>query len=284
MRYKLIALDVDGTVLNDKKEITPVTEEAIHDALRKGVEVIFCTGRSYAGMRKLLKSFPDMHYLAGESGGLIYDLKEKKPLKQVTFPLETAKMIKETAEGEYLMPCVFSNGEGLVNKTDVTHMADFYMGHMQELYEEEAILFDHVLETVVTEKRPAEKINLYCSSLEQREKMLHILKEKRIDAELVYSEITSLEISPKGLNKALALRSICEILGITLEETVMVGDADNDFAALKVAGLAIAMGNGNPNVKAVCDVQVDDNNHDGCAQAIRIALGEEVMENEIYSS
>ncbi|MCQ2508631.1 MAG: Cof-type HAD-IIB family hydrolase [Dorea sp.] len=277
MKYKLIALDMDGTVLNDKKEITPATAQAIHDALSKGVEVVFCTGRSYAGMRLILENFPDMHYLSGESGGLIYDLKEKKVLRQTTFPNEVAMAVRDAAKGENLMPCVFSNGEGYVNKKDVTHMADFYMGQYQGLYQAVATLFDDVLETVTSELLPAEKINLYCSSTELREKMYHMLKERNLPAELVYSEITSLEISPKGLSKAQALRALCEILDITLDEIVMVGDADNDLAALKIAGLPIAMGNANENVSAVAKIKVADNNHDGCAQAIRIALGEETL-------
>lgn len=275
MSYKLIALDMDGTVLNDKKQITEKTEAAIHDALKKGVEVVFCTGRSLAGMRDILKAFPDMHYLSGESGGLIYDLKEKRPVRQVTFPAEVVRAIRDAAKGEDLMPCVFSNGEGLVNKKDVTRMDVYYMGQYQEMYERVATLFDDVLDTMVEENRPAEKINLYCSSVELRERMYETLKAQNLEAELVYSEITSLETSPKGLSKAQALRSLCEIMDITLEEVVMVGDADNDLAALKVAGLPIAMGNANEHVKEVSRIQVADNNHDGCAQAIRIALEEE---------
>lgn len=275
MDYKLIALDMDGTVLNDKKEITPATAQAIHDALKKGVEVIFCTGRSYAGMRKILKEFPDMHYLSGESGGLLYDLKNKKPASQITFSEELKKTIWEVAKDEYLMPCVFSDGEKRVNKKDVTHMADFFMGQYQGLYEEAGTFYDDILETIVKEHLPVEKLNLYCSSLEQRDRLYKALQERGVEAELVYSEITSLEITSKGLSKAMAIIKMSELLGISLEETVMVGDANNDIPALEVSGLPIAMGNANESVKAIAKVQVADNNHDGCAQAIRIALGEE---------
>ena len=68
--YRAAALDMDGTALNDRKELAPETRAAIHDALSAGKEVIFCTGRSYAEMEDTLREFPDMHYLCGESGGL----------------------------------------------------------------------------------------------------------------------------------------------------------------------------------------------------------------------
>ena len=77
---RLIALDMDGTVLTDEKQIDEQTSRAIHDALAEGIEVIFCTGRSYMEMKDILADFPDMHYLCGESGGLIFDSVSEKVL------------------------------------------------------------------------------------------------------------------------------------------------------------------------------------------------------------
>ena len=79
-KYQLIALDMDGTVLNDRKEIDAETRSAIHEALTAGVEVVFCTGRSFSEMRDILKEFPDMHYLCGESGALVLDLQKGETL------------------------------------------------------------------------------------------------------------------------------------------------------------------------------------------------------------
>ena len=79
-KYSLIALDVDGTALNDDKYLLPGTVRAVNDALESGVEVIFCSGRSPAEMREYFASFPKMRYFVGECGGLIYDLKNEKPL------------------------------------------------------------------------------------------------------------------------------------------------------------------------------------------------------------
>ena len=90
----------------------------------------------------------------------------------------------------------------------------------------------------------------------------------RFDLQLSDAETTSLEISPPGVTKALGLQFLCDYLDIPIEETVAVGDADNDLDVLKAAGLSVAMGNANDRVKQLCDVQVADNDHDGIAEVI----------------
>ena len=89
-----------------------------------------------------------------------------------------------------------------------------------------------------------------------------------IDIVLANAESTSLEVSPKGVSKALGLKTLCEHLNITLDEVIVVGDADNDIEALKVAGLSVAMGNAKQHIKDMCDVIVSDNDHDGCVDVI----------------
>lgn len=105
---------------------------------------------------------------------------------------------------------------------------------------------------------------------------MEMLEKMQVPVTMVCSEISSLECSPVGLNKAVGLRTLCQELGITMDELIMVGDADNDVAALEAAGLGIAMANANEQAKKASQVQVADNNHSGCAEAIeQYLLGEE---------
>ena len=85
---------------------------------------------------------------------------------------------------------------------------------------------------------------------------------------LALAESTSLECSAKGIDKGVGLKKLCEHLGLPLEQTIAVGDADNDTMALKTAGLSIAMGNATEPIKALADVIVADCDHNGCAEAI----------------
>ena len=83
------------------------------------------------------------------------------------------------------------------------------------------------------------------------------------------AETTSLEISAKGTDKGKGLEKLCEFLNIPLSQTIVVGDADNDIEAMKKAGLAVAMENANERVKALADVIVSDNDHDGCREVLQ---------------
>ena len=278
--YRLIALDMDGTVLNDAKQIDEATQNAIHQALKKGVEVVFCTGRSLSEMQDILQEFPDMHYLCGESGAFVYDVSGKKILHQDRIPLEAAKELRRASVRKDIMPCVFSDGICYANEKQIFQMERYQMGQYQSAYEKICEGTGDVLKWMTEEDRPMEKINFYHTSTEERAETRGYLEGKGLHAqlELVDSETSSLECSPKGVSKASGLKYLCEELGIRMEETAMVGDADNDIAALKAAGLAIAMGNANERVKAVSDLEVADNNHQGCAQAICYAAGLSVTE------
>ncbi|WP_455953841.1 HAD hydrolase family protein [Blautia sp.] len=91
-----------------------------------------------------------------------------------------------------------------------------------------------------------------------------------LDVELADAETTSLEISTKGIHKEIGLSRLCEYLHIPLSQTIVVGDADNDAAALQAAGLPVAMANAKDRIKALADViTMQDNDHDGCAEVIQ---------------
>lgn len=98
--------------------------------------------------------------------------------------------------------------------------------------------------------------------------MKETIESMGLSVSAVYSEIASLELTAAGVNKGTGLVKLCEHLGISVDETIAVGDADNDIAILKTAGLAVAMGNAEEYVKALADVVVADCDHDGCAEAI----------------
>ncbi len=272
--YQCIALDMDGTVLNDEKQIGARTCEAIHRALAEGKEVVFCTGRSHAEMRETLKEFPEMHWLLGESGGLVYDLQKRKPMYVADIPRNVTEALQEVCRGRDMMPNIFSGGEYYMNLEHADKLAKYQMGQYQETIPPVCKLVEDVFETILFGRRNVEKINLYHTSIEEREITRNKVQKMDLAAEFVDSETSSLECSPLGVSKGSGLRHLAQLMGITTEQIIMVGDANNDIEGLKEAGLAVAMGNANDQVIAVSDVQVADNNHDGVAEAIdRFLLG-----------
>lgn len=285
----MIALDMDGTVLNKEKKIDTRTAAAIHRALAAGKEVVFCTGRSLAEMEEILKDYPDMNYLCGASGGLLYDLKKQEPIKLFSISSEGIQGLKELVDGRDIMIHAMSEGKCLVNQAQLPKMEHYQMGIYQEMFRQVCNTVEDVFKTLENTGCNVEKLNLFHTSVEEREISRKYAEEKGLPLTMVDSEIASLEFSPKGLSKAVGLQALCEKLAIPMEEVIMVGDADNDIEALKAAGLAVAMGNANERVKAVSQVQVADNDHCGCAEAIerfffhRKDLGELTCESEDIS-
>lgn len=270
--YRIIALDLDGTVLNDEKKIDERTQAAIHKALAAGKEVVFCSGRSYDEMADILADYPDMNYLCGESGALVYDLKGRKSVSVVSVSREAIAAVKKVVEGRDVMLHLISEGRALVNRAQLSRMAHYQMGIYQEMFYRVATAVEDVFQTVEEENCSVEKINLFHTSVEERRKSFELLKQMGVPVTMVFSEIASLECSPLGLSKAVGLRTLCGELGVTMEQVIMVGDADNDLEAMEAVGLAVAMGNANDHVRAVSQVQVADNNHSGCAEAIETYL------------
>lgn len=276
--YDLIAMDMDGTVLNSRKEITKEVAQSIHRVLKCGKEAVFCTGRAHAEMGSFLDAFPDMHYLIAESGAYVYDLQAHTLLFHAVIPHEDLVKIFEVVGDRDIMPAVFSDGRYVANEDQIDRLAHYQMAPYAKSTGEIADTVKNLQDEVLVNHIPVEKLNLYHTSPGDRERTMKMLKERGVGVALVYSEVSSLECSPPGIDKGTALEKLSHSVGLAPERIIMVGDADNDLAALRFAGMAVAMGNANSNVQRACGMIVADNDHDGCAQAIRELMLQETSE------
>lgn len=264
--YKLMALDMDGTLLDSDKRIRQSAIDALAKAHKTGCEIIFSTGRAIAELTEYLADVPFVHYGVCESGALLYDFQKQTIIDQVAFPPEIIDAVIAAVAYEKPMVQMMSRGMPHVSAEDITHMADFHMGIYQTMFERVATTRSDIMQTMREHKTEIEKINLFHRSPASRERTYQRLEHLPVD--LVYAEETSLELSPLGVTKGDGLSRLCAYLQIDLKEAVAVGDADNDLDVLKRAGLAIAMGNANDRVKSLCDAVVADNDHEGIAEAV----------------
>ena len=134
------------------------------------------------------------------------------------------------------------------------------------LYEKVAKKVQSMAEEAKRQKTIA-KINIYFRSAEDRLAGYGLLKE--LPLTFAFAEGASLEITAGGVTKADGLGILCRHLGIPMEETLGIGDADNDRAVLEAVGFAVAMGNAEPKIRAVCDAVTADNDHNGVGIAVR---------------
>lgn len=272
MDYQLLATDMDGTLLNEKKEISTENEKAINHALEMGKNVIFSTGRSLSETQPYFAAFPKMRYLLCESGALLYDMRQHKILnREIIQPSVTEKILEYTVGRDVFLQ-IMLEGKSIFQEGILSQLEHYQNDHLREVFRDTGTFCPDVIAYCREYGWQAEKICIYHASPEQRDITLQHLRHLPIT--MAFSEKTSLEITPAGVNKGTALKKLCEQLDIDIQQVIAVGDAPNDYAILKIAGLAVAMGNAVDSVRQICQTVVADNEHHGVKEAIeRYLLG-----------
>lgn len=265
--YKLIALDMDGTLLTSNKQISEITQQALALARKSGKICALATGRCLSELKPYKRELTNVQYGICESGSLIYDFYNKKIIsKSGIISSDIALKIIDAVSDEDVMIQVMCDGISKVNEHQIPLMKNYQMGQYESLYRETSEKVKDIIEYIKNEKSGFEKINIYHTSAQSREKTFKKLSE--LPLQIAFAQDTSLEISPKNISKATGLKELCSFLNVQLKETIAVGDADNDLPILDVAGLAVAVGNANNAVKNKCELVVSDNDHNGCSEVI----------------
>ena len=271
-KYKLLALDMDGTLLNSNKKISDETARWLTRLSETGVKIALCTGRNIAEIREYDEQLIGVRYAILNSGTILYDTHDfARPIYTITLDeryVRQALELTRKANGMFHLHTITGS---VVDPSDIPRMAEYAMGVYQPMFANvclhttdfDSYIKDHSYEIL--------KVCMYHRKPEDRVVSRSILEKENV--QLVYSEKTALEVSPKGTTKELGLRRLCEYLHISPEETVAVGDAENDLEVLGFAGLSVAMGNAKPEVKEICDLVVADNDHDGIVDVIHRVFG-----------
>lgn len=275
MNYQLLALDMDGTVLNTNKEITPKTAAAIRKALTEGHEVLFCTGRNLVEMRKELALFPEMRYAICCSGAVVKDLKTGENLSMTTLDYDLAKRVIQAAAGMDVNIVYFIGDDLYADRTVRGRMDHYNCQCFHNLYETCAIWMEDPASMMERLPDQIRKINLFFHDPVEYRRMGELLDEMGVNHP---SGIPlNYEISPADVSKGKGIEVLCQHLGLSMEQAIGCGDEGNDLAMIQMAGLGVAMGNASEPIKAAADVIVADCDHDGVAQAIEQYLGKPVL-------
>lgn len=270
MAYRLIALDLDGTLLNSRKEIETETLQAVREACAAGAIVVFNTGRAVPELEEEIRLLPEVRYAVFASGAGIYDIRKRKFLGLQAIPRDHADQILAVAKTRDLMPQIVLPEQDVIQQSHLDELERFHMGVYRPMYEQAMTCVPEIYGFADSCREPILKINLYHADPPERVCTREQLAD--VPVEKVYAEVSSLECSARGVNKGQGLEQLCSLLRIPLSECVAVGDAENDLVMIRAAGLGVAMGNATPQVRAAADRIVPDCDHGGCAEAIRLAL------------
>lgn len=265
--YRMAAFDMDGTLLNDEKRITPATIAAIKKAAAAGKVLTMNTGRCLLELTEYIDLLPEVRYVNCLSGALVVDTWTGETIHSAEVPQETVLQLMDLTEDEDVMLHLLSRAS--YARTDhILRMDEYQMGVYQPMFLRLCTRLEDVREHYCKEPFAVSKVNFYHRSVADREVTRRRIVEAGIPVTLADAEIASLECSPLGVDKGTGLSALAAHLGFTMEDVIVVGDADNDREGLLAAGLPVAMGNATPEIKAICKATVADCNHDGCAEVI----------------
>ncbi len=263
MKYKLIALDVDDTLLNSKNELTERTLSALRRAQEAGVAVVLATGR----LPQIIKKLYDQIGLAGPiicGGGSVVCDKDFNEIFTRLLPVEDAHSILEFAHEAGVPAQMYF--DGMVNYETENEFSIEYA----KTYGFPPRVLPNIREMEVHSAK--------CLIVSTPEKIMEIqpkLKAMLPHLNVVRSKPSYLEITDPRANKGAALKFIGEYLGIGPEEMIAVGDSQIDVPMLKYAGLPVSVANGLEEIKPYCKYITKSNDEDGVACVIeKFILGE----------
>lgn len=267
-KIKLIALDLDGTLLNSEKRLSQRNAEALRECIRRGVEIVPCTGRIWKGIPDFIREFPGVRYAITVNGAAIVDIQKKTEIDQRKFDADQAIEILEMAKQFDTMYDAYIDGQGYGEKRFMDHMDRYGISPiLQNMIYETRMMVPDVVEKVRQERQAVEKINYFFSNLEERARAREALM-KRNDAVISSSFAFNLEINAVGATKGEGILRLASQLGIEPEATMGFGDGENDLSMMQEAGLGVAMGNAEESVKQAADYVTANNDEDGVALAI----------------
>ena len=265
MKKRLLFLDLDGTLLNDAKEITTGNREALERTLQRGHGVIITTGRPLKSAleqsRRLGLDKPGCYTIA-YNGAMVYDWSKQDKVFQraLTIPAVIRVFEKANEIGEHIQ--TYDSFDVLVEARGDDEAVRRYCKMVSMTH--------RVIGDVHTDLKedPVKCLVINYEKKDGLEVMQTWIRENMPEMDCFFSCPQFLEVVPKGMNKGEAVKMLCKLLGVEIENAVACGDAANDLAMLKAAGIGVAMQNGADEVKAIADyITTRDNNHDGVAEA-----------------
>ena len=269
-QIKLVAFDLDGTLFNDKKEVTPETFATLERAAKMGIEIVPATGRFWNAIPESIKAMKFIRYMISLNGSEIFDVKEMKSLASFTIPIERAETLCRVCDELPVLYDFVSDGQGYMKREHYERIPEvMILGEWQvKVMRDLRIPVDDIY-GVLRQQKGVQKMQIYTTDKILRENLLKSLPYVFPNALFTSSVPNNIEINDPKANKGDGLKFLAEHLGLQAESTLAFGDGLNDMSMIEYAGVGAAMSNGVPELKAVADYIAPDNNNNGVAEGVK---------------
>lgn len=257
---KLVATDIDGTILKDNGEYSEGVKNCIANMQKKGIKVVIVTGRMYAGAKQVAEKLNLKDAIVSYQGGLIKEnCLTNKTLYETCIPKEDAKLVLDWAKQNnihinlYINDILYvENDNETIQKYAKRQNLEYKVCNFNDLE------LDNINKILAINYNDADIVTSWVKECQQKFPHLYIIK----------STPYFCEFSTKKATKACAVQFLKGYYNINNNEVLAIGDQDNDIELLKAGGISIAMGNGTEELKKYADFITDTVENDGFVKAM----------------
>ncbi len=267
---KLIALDLDDTVLTSDRNVADSTIAAVHKAKEAGIQIVVSTGRNYSNAKHIIDKLGVCEIVSVCNGALILDQKTGRVIYRNSIRKQDMREILPLLENPKLFFQLYIGSENYRDR----RLDKLYHQYFPKRADSDRIA--HILPDIrdfLLHPRPdadtcVDKVFAFCPDTTILSRIRSQIAQKQT-VHLTSSNEKNFEITNQGVTKALGMERLCSYLQIQREEILAIGDSENDLDMLRFAGIGVAMGNAAESVKESADYVTSSNNDDGVANAIR---------------
>lgn len=274
---RLAGFDLDGTLLTPDKKITPHTQDVLERCAKKNIALVPVTGRPFAGIPMKLRQMPFIRYAISSNGSVTGRVPDGTVIRSFMMPSQTVRSVlslaRRAAGTGRLIAEVFTAGEGFHDPVTDRLLLEKYKEKPQIL-----AYFRASRKTVTNlsgfiSGKEFENISLMFENREDRDAARVMLRDVP-GIRVIVPARTDLEIVCAGADKGRSLLELARDLGVRPSEILAIGDGSNDRELLSCAGISVAMGNAQEELRVAADYVAQDNEHDGMARALeKFVLG-----------
>lgn len=276
--FKLVAIDLDGTLLNSYGEVSELNKKSIKKAIDQGINVVLASGRTISSVENLANELGANKYIISGNGAVVYDIKQKEIIYNKFLTKKQVLEIARICESNSIFYNVYSEKEIITKslnynvlfyhkenaqkseekRTNINIVSDIkkYIENSEEqnylkitICEENKVVFNSIIRKI----KQIQGLDVLDTAYMSRKKIKNGTND--ISISYYYTEITN-----ENVNKWSAIKFLIDRLGIESEEVVAIGDNINDKEMIENSGLGVIMGNSSPLMKILADVIVADNN------------------------
>lgn len=274
MAIRLVAVDVDGTLVTADQRVLPRVRNAVQLAVDHGIQLVLCTGRSAGECWYVLEQLPQIRYAVTYTGSMVQDLKTGAVLYHCPLQADDLRIIYDRLRQYDGLWSLFADGKVYNPRAQMAQFGRYYPEELRELFEHSHTYVDDMDRLIAERTEPVEKVYIsYCSKEES-------VRARAAAAKLPYyatgAGFADLEVMNPATNKGLALGALAETLGIAQSEVLAIGDSSNDAAMLAYAGVGVAMANGEEELKKRADRIAPSNEEGGVADILEMAVRGEI--------